>query len=79
MVQDVLNLILAKVFLYCISSFIRPEFQRATKHDLMPSFTCMVMPADTTEPFDEADATYIDHARRLLTQVYYRQNRTFFC
>lgn len=28
-------------------------------------------------PPDDGDATHIDHARRLLTQIYYRQNREF--
>jgi hypothetical protein len=43
----------------------------------MPSVARMAMIVATTEPSEEADVTHIDHARRLLTQVYYRQNCKF--
>jgi hypothetical protein len=50
------------------------RLKKAQAGKLMNAWKCKVGLYDSSEMPDEGDVTYIEHGRRLLTQVYYRQN-----
>lgn len=50
------------------------HLKKAQAGKLMDAWKCKVGLYDSSEMLDEGDATYIEHGRRLLTQVYFRQN-----